>query len=150
RPERCAGHGVGAGVTGGARTPLAAWKRLGVRLTALRKAAINPLLGRIAVWLLKVTRHTDPDRFADVSAAMMRRIGPFLPEHRLGRANLAAAFPDKSAAEIGQILRGVWDNLGRVAAEYPHLDRLWDLDPERPTSGRIVVSQESIDRFMAL
>ena len=61
----------------------------------------------------------------------MRRLGPWLPEHRVGRANLAAAFPEKSPAEIEQILRGVWDNLGRVGAEFAHLDRLWDYDPSR-------------------
>ena len=52
----------------------------------------------------------------------MRRVGPWLPEHRIGQANLAAAFPEKSAAEIERILRGVWDNLGRVAAEFAQLD----------------------------
>ena len=62
----------------------------------------------------------------------MRTIGPLLPENRIGRANLAAAFPEKSPAEIDDILRGVWDNLGRVGAEFAHLDRLWDFDPEHP------------------
>ena len=61
----------------------------------------------------------------------MRRIGPWLPEHRIGRANLTAAFPEKSDAEIEEILRGVWDNLGRVGAEFAHLDRLWDYDRDR-------------------
>lgn len=56
----------------------------------------------------------------------MRRIGPWLPEHRVGRANLVAAFPEKSSAEIEEILSGVWDNLGRVGAEFAHIDRLWD------------------------
>ena len=36
------------------------------------------------------------------------------------------------------ILRGVWDNLGRVGAEFAHLDRLWDCDPAHPDRiGRI-------------
>ena len=65
-------------------------------------------------------------------ARLMRRIGPWLPEHRIGRANLVAAFPEKSPAEIERILRGVWDNLGRVGAEFAHIDRLWDYERERP------------------
>ena len=40
------------------------------------------------------------------------------------RDNLKAAYPEKSAAEIDAILREMWDNLGRVAGEYAHLDKL--------------------------
>ena len=58
------------------------------------------------------------------SRRFMRTVGPWLPEHTIGRANLAAAFPEKSPAEIETILRGVWDNLGRVAAEFAHVDRI--------------------------
>ncbi len=65
---------------------------------------------------------------------MMRKVGPFLPEHRVGRDNLRAAFPQKSAAEIEQILAGVWDNLGRVASEFAHLDEfcMKDFGPQTP------------------
>jgi KDO2-lipid IV(A) lauroyltransferase len=78
----------------------------------------------------------------------MRRIGPFLPEHRVGRANLAAAFPEKSASEIEAILREVWANLGRVGAEFAHLDRLWDFDVEHPNRGRIEVAPADVERFL--
>jgi len=120
--------------------------RAGLRLKSLRNAVIGPL----AVGLLRAIRRTDPDRIADASARLLRRVGPLLPEHRTGRANLAAAYPERSAAEIDAILLGVWDNLGRVAAEYAHLDRLWDFDVEHPASRRIVVSPESIERFARL
>ena len=60
----------------------------------------------------------------------------------IGRANLAAAFPEKSPAEIETILRGVWDNLGRVGAEFAHIDRLWDYDREHGR-GRIIDSDET-------
>ena len=39
-------------------------------------------------------------------------------------ANLPAAYPEKSAAEISAIVRAMWDNLGRVLAEYAHLDKI--------------------------
>jgi KDO2-lipid IV(A) lauroyltransferase len=120
--------------------------RFGLRL----KRGVDAVAGRLAVWLLKAIRRIDPDRIADRSAAFMRRLGPFLPEHRTGRANLKAAFPDKSPAEIETILRGVWDNLGRVAAEYAHLDRLWDCDLDRPTAGRVEVWPDAIERFIRL
>src|SRR5690606_38842385 len=31
-------------------------------------------------------------------------------------------------AELQAILRDVWENLGRTAAEYPHLQELWDYE----------------------
>ncbi len=78
-----------------------------------------------------------------------RTIGPRIKVSRRGRANLAAAFPEKSTEEIDAILRGVWDNLGRTAAEYPHLDRIWDYDPQFPDRcGRIEV--HGIENFLAL
>jgi KDO2-lipid IV(A) lauroyltransferase len=38
--------------------------------------------------------------------------------------NLDAAYPEKSAAEKAAILNEMWDNLGRVLAEYAHLDAI--------------------------
>jgi KDO2-lipid IV(A) lauroyltransferase len=47
-----------------------------------------------------------------------------LPTANVARENLRAAFPEKTDAEIEAIVRQVCDNLGRVVAEYPHLDKL--------------------------
>lgn len=52
-----------------------------------------------------------------------RSIFSRLPPAKIARANLTAAFPDKTGAEIDAILTGMWDNLGRVVAEYPHLEK---------------------------
>lgn len=87
--------------------------------------------------LLRALRGTDPDRAAAACGALARRLGPLLPEHRIGRAQLAAAFPGQDAAWIAATLREAWDNLGRVVGEYVHLDRVWDFDPAHPGSGRI-------------
>jgi KDO2-lipid IV(A) lauroyltransferase len=69
---------------------------------------------------------------ANVLGALMRFVGPWLPEHKIGRENLRAAFPEKSTEEIEKILGGVWENLGRVAAEFAHIDRIVIHDPDRP------------------
>lgn len=53
-----------------------------------------------------------------------RTVGPWLRGSRTARRNLDRAFPDTTADERAAILRGMWDNLGRVIAEYPHLDRI--------------------------
>jgi Kdo2-lipid IVA lauroyltransferase/acyltransferase len=115
------------------------------------KRAGDALVGFFAVRLIRAIRLTNPDRMADFAGWLMRTIGPLLPEHRIGRANLAAAFPEKSGAEVETILRGVWDNLGRVGAEFAQLDRLWEFDPERPDAhGRIEIRPEDVERFKQL
>ena len=84
-----------------------------------------------------------------VGGFVARSIGPRLGVSRVGRRNLAAAFPEKSPAEIETILRGVWDNLGRTGAEYAQLDRIYDTDPMGPVpGGRIQV--DGVEEFMAL
>jgi KDO2-lipid IV(A) lauroyltransferase len=48
-------------------------------------------------------------------------------------------------------LRGAWDNLGRMGAEFAHLDRLIDYNPDQPDRrGRIDITPEIIDRFKQL
>jgi Kdo2-lipid IVA lauroyltransferase/acyltransferase len=102
-----------------------------------------------AFWLLKLLRHANLDRMAQLAGWFLRVVGRMLPEHRTGRTNLRSAFPEKSAAEIDTILSGVWDNLGRVAAEFGHLDRLWP-DPAQSQPGRIEVPAESERIFLDL
>ena len=56
-----------------------------------------------------------------------RLLGPLsrTPNDR-ARRNLALAFPEKSAGERTAILGDMWEHLGRVSAEYPHLLDLRD------------------------
>jgi KDO2-lipid IV(A) lauroyltransferase len=109
-------------------------------------------VGRLAVWLLRAMRHTNPDRCADIAAWVLRRVGPRLRGHRTARSQLVAAFPEKSAAEVELILRGMWDNLARSVVEYSVLDLLWDHDlvRSRAGAGRIEVDQASMDRWAGL
>lgn len=115
-------------------------RRISKRSPLLR--AGHAVVGFLAVRVLRALRLVEVGRMATFSAGLMRRIGPWLPEHRIGRANLAAAFPDKPAAEIERILQGVWDNLGRVGAEFAQIDRLWDYDTAHGR-GRILDSDTS-------
>jgi len=55
---------------------------------------------------------------------ILSRIGPHMGISRTARRNLMRAFPDKGEQEREEILRGMWDNLGRVIAEYPHLRKI--------------------------
>src|ERR1700754_4176013 len=89
------------------------------------KAAGYFLLGELSLLIFNGLRLTDPAWASDKSAKLLRFVGPKMREHRIGRANLQAAFPDWTPEKIEQVLAGVWDNLGRVGAEFVHLDRLW-------------------------
>jgi len=108
--------------------------RRGTSLAFLRpvKRAADAVLGAIVVGALAVLRRINRQRMANVLGRLMRGIGPWLPEHKVGRDNLRAAFPNKSPEDIEIILGGVWENLGRVAAEFAHIDRIIIHDPARP------------------
>ncbi len=71
-------------------------------------------------------------------------------EQRIGRANLTAAFPEKSPEEIETILAGVWDNLGRLGAEFAHLDHIWEHDPAFPEQSRIEIEPRTHELFAQL
>ena len=64
------------------------------------------------------------DAASALGGALARWIGPRLGISHRARHNLRAALPELSPAQIERIVRGMWDNLGRVAAEYPHLRRI--------------------------
>lgn len=87
--------------------------------------------------LIALLRLVPLDAASAACGGLARRIGPLLPVHRVGEANLRAAFPEKDDAWIKATLRGAWDNLGRVAGEYVHLREIWDFDPARPERSRL-------------
>jgi len=114
--------------------------RLLLRTKARLRDAAKPMteaaVGALTVGMLRTTRYFDPDKTARFFGRATRFIGRRLREDRIGRANLKAAFPEKSPEEIETILEGVWDNLGRIGAEFAHLDHIWDYDvnhPEKPS-----------------
>ncbi|QQO12352.1 lipid A biosynthesis lauroyl acyltransferase [Bradyrhizobium diazoefficiens] len=117
------------------------------RARELAKTVGGGLIGAATVGMLRTTRYFDPVKTADFFARVTKLIGPRLREHRIGRANLTAAFPEKSPEEIEQILMGVWDNLGRVGAEFAHMDQVWDYNREHPENSRIELSERSIELF---
>ncbi len=61
------------------------------------------------------------DAASAVGGWLGRTIGPKLGVKKIARRNLTAVFPEKSEAEIAAIMLEMWDNLGRVMGEFPHL-----------------------------
>ena len=124
------------------------------RTKARLRHATKPLgeaaVGALTVGLLRTTRYFDPQNTANAFGRIAGLIGPRLREQRIGRANLTAAFPEKTPQEIDAILAGVWDNLGRVGAEFAHIDRIWDFDEARFNQGRTLLSQRTHELFHEL
>ena len=114
------------------------------------KAWFDAAVGWSALALLRLLRLIDRKRTSNVLGRIMRAVGPWFPEHKVGRDNLVAAFPDKSPDEIETILRGVWENLGRVGAEFAHLDRMKLLDLGRGGESDLVYDRITVERFLAM
>jgi KDO2-lipid IV(A) lauroyltransferase len=64
-----------------------------------------------------------------LGGALARRIGPLLDVSKHARRNISRAFPELSETEIARLVVDMWDNLGRVAAEYPHLRHIRVFEP---------------------
>ncbi|KAA0678780.1 lipid A biosynthesis lauroyl acyltransferase [Roseomonas genomospecies 6] len=115
------------------RGPLATW---------LTRRVAYPLEAVLVHGLCGLFRALPLDRASALGGWIGRTVGPRLPGTRTARRNLERAFPEKSRAEIDAIVLGMWDNLGRVVAEYPHLDEISDYGP----GGRVdIVGGEHIE-----
>ena len=111
------------------------------------KTLLDNVVGALTVGLLGGIKHTDRKRMANFAGALMRKIGPLLKEQRIGREQLRAAFPEKTDAEIERILGGVWDNLGRIAIEFAHLDEFCVEGFGRQTKDVITYPPQSRERY---
>ena len=109
-----------------------------------RRSVLYPLEAA-ALWLaLAASGAMAIDRASAIGGWLGRNFGPWLPVTRFARRNLRRVFPDLSPREIEGVVRGMWDNLGRVAAEYAHLG---DIDVYAE-GGRVeVVGRENVDRL---
>lgn len=84
------------------------------------------------------------DRASGLGGFIGRTIGPRTGASRRAFRNLSRAMPENGDAENHRILRGMWDNLGRTMAEYPHLARICAFE-----SGRVdIVNGEGLRALM--
>lgn len=81
-----------------------------------------------------------------LGAAMGRLVGPRLGVSARARDNLRATLPELAAPQVERVIAGMWDNLGRVAAEYPHLRRIRVFAPEGPVEA---VGLQHLDAVIA-
>jgi KDO2-lipid IV(A) lauroyltransferase len=125
-------------------------RRTRARIRDATKPLGEAAVGALTIRILHTTRYFDPIKTANAFGRITRFIGRRLREDRIGRANLTAAFPEKSPEEIEVILAGVWDNLGRVGAEFAHLDHIWDYDADHPEHSRVEIEPRTHELFAEL
>lgn len=90
----------------------------------IRRLIFDPLQALPVIIIYYILKTMPTDWASDGMGALARFVGPHLRVSNLGRKNLALAFPRKKPEEREKILRGVWENLGRVVGEFPHMDTI--------------------------
>ena len=124
--------------------------RTKARIRDTAKPLGDAAVGALTIGLLRTTRYFDPIKIANLFGRIARLIGPMTREQKIARANLTAAFPEKSPEEIETILAGVWDNCGRLGAEFAHIDHIWENDRARPEDSRIEIEERTHELFAQL
>jgi Kdo2-lipid IVA lauroyltransferase/acyltransferase len=64
------------------------------------------------------------DKASNAGSGFARKLGPLTSAHKTARYNMRLAFPKITTAEEAQMLDAMWDNLGRVVGEFPHLSQM--------------------------
>ena len=96
--------------------------------------------------LFGVFRMLPLDWASALGGFLARLIGPRLGVSKRAVLNLRRAMPEIGEARAWEIIRGMWDNLGRVVAEYPHLDEFKVYEP----GGRVETrNTEIVDPLLA-
>jgi KDO2-lipid IV(A) lauroyltransferase len=93
-----------------------------------RRSLARRILDRCVGWLVEglfaLLRLIGPDRASALGGWIARSLGPYLGVSNVARDNLRRAMPELDAAARVRMLREVWDNLGRTATEFPHMDEI--------------------------
>jgi hypothetical protein len=71
-------------------------RRIRRRLMSAAQPILDKTAGAVVGALLRTVRRLDRVKVSNLAARFMRNVGPLLPEHRIGQANLRAAYPEKS------------------------------------------------------
>lgn len=99
------------------------WQR---RLTRI----VQPIEAAVVHGLFMLLRLVPLQAASAIGGAIARTVGPLIGVTRRARKNLRNAFPEKPSEEIEAIIHDMWENLGRVVAEYPHLSGMKVFTPD--------------------
>lgn len=78
---------------------------------------------------------------SNVASLIAKFVGKKISVHQLAYKNLSKALPELSEKEKEKILDDMWDNLGRIVGEFPHIAKM----SESELSNFVEVSPESVE-----
>jgi Kdo2-lipid IVA lauroyltransferase/acyltransferase len=107
-----------------------------------KRSFLHPVEAVAAFILYMFFKFLSLDAASALGGWIGRTIGPRLGISRRAIRNLSKAYPDMDRDGVDRIVRGMWDHLGRVAAEYPHLS---EFDIYGPDSRVEVIGVEYAD-----
>ncbi len=102
----------------------------------------HPIQAVLAITLYTVFRLLPLGVASGLGGWIGRSVGPWLGITNRARRNLARAFPELTRTETEAIVRGMWDNLARTVAEFPHLSEINVYDPDGPVE---VIGAEHVE-----
>jgi Kdo2-lipid IVA lauroyltransferase/acyltransferase len=85
------------------------------------------------------------DKASNAGANFARRLGPLTSAHKTARYNMRLAFPNITPAEEREMLDAMWDNLGRVVGEFPHLSQMRLFAPDSRVD---IEGLDILDRYL--
>jgi Kdo2-lipid IVA lauroyltransferase/acyltransferase len=124
--------------------PEAKSKKKPRRSAALRQV-MNRLEGIGATIMFGVFRLLPLDTASALGGWLARLVGPCLGVSKRARINLQRALPQLGDDAARRVIRAMWDNLGRVIAEYPHLDKF---AIDKPGGRLEVVGWENVETML--
>ena len=86
---------------------------------------LEAAIAYVLYWLFRLL---PVDLASRCGGSIARWFGPWSRSHVTAKRNLARALPDLTDEDRHTVLLDVWDNFGRVMAEYATLSRLWRSD----------------------
>ncbi len=94
---------------------------LAVRPSFLRHYIVHPIEAAFAFATYGVFAVLPVGMASALGGWLARLIGPRLALSQRAVRNLRIGLPDIAPAEVNRIVAGMWEHLGRLAGEYPHL-----------------------------
>jgi len=89
-----------------------------------RKVFIWPLEAAIVVLIFGAARLLPLPVASAAMGGLFAAIGPLTPWQGRAARNMKLAMPEMTDAERRHVLAGMWQNLGRVIGEFPHVHRM--------------------------
>ncbi len=87
------------------------------------------------------------DAASAIAGKTMRGLGPLIrPVSRKAENNLRLVFPDWPEEKVRAVVKDIWENVARTAAEFVHLSKLREFE----TNGRVeMIGKEKLDAIIA-